>query len=66
MTRHSDFTSTDAIANIQLKPIAPKDEAMIALRTEMLRALKSVFLVIPFEMHGNEAVTLEWNLYAQC
>ncbi|MCB2058293.1 MAG: histidine--tRNA ligase [Novosphingobium sp.] len=66
VTRHSDFTSTDAIANIQLKPIAPKDEAMIALRTEMLRALKSVFLVIPFEMHGNEAVTLEWNLYAQC
>ena len=60
ITGRSDGTSS--FANLQLKPIAPKDDAMRRLRLHLIECLGQSFFVEPFLMHGTAETTLEWNL----
>ena len=65
VTRNPDWMATAALANVQLKPLAAKDEKMKKLRLELIQALSKGFHVVPFLMHGTAETTLEWNIYEQ-
>ncbi len=62
VTRDSSWTMTGACANLQLRPISAKNEAMAKLRTSLVECIRKSFQVVPFEMHGDSDATLEWNL----
>ena len=60
---HPSFKATEAFANVQLKTFGNRSDEMRKLRDSLVSSLKLGFHVQPFEMHGDETTTLEWNLY---
>jgi histidyl-tRNA synthetase len=65
VTRHPEWAMTHAIANVQLRPIAPKDDAMVQLQKALVSSLGISFQVIPFGVSEGSDAALEWNLFAR-